>query len=54
LHRDDDPPGSGLGLATCVRIAKAHGGELSIRPGPDGGTSVSVRLPAAAPEAFRN
>ena len=54
LHRDDDPPGSGLGLATCVRIAKAHGGELSISSGPDGGTSVSVRLPVAAPEAFRN
>jgi len=46
LHREDDPPGSGLGLATCVRIAKAHGGRLSIGSAPDGGTTVSVWLPA--------
>ena len=50
LHRDDDPPGSGLGLATCVRIATAHGGRLQISSGPDGGTAVSVRLPAPASE----
>lgn len=49
LHRDGDPPGSGLGLATCVRIATAHGGRLAISSGPDGGTIVSVRLPASAP-----
>ncbi|MFF2245975.1 ATP-binding protein [Arthrobacter sp. NPDC058130] len=48
LHRDDDPPGSGLGLATCLRIAKAHGGRLEISSGPDGGTTVSVTLPALA------
>ncbi|MCU1522108.1 MAG: divJ [Arthrobacter sp.] len=48
LHRDDDPPGSGLGLATCVRIANAHGGRLAISSGPDGGTTVSVRLPVPA------
>lgn len=47
LHRDDDPPGSGLGLATCVRIAHAHGGRLTISSGPDGGTTVAVRFPAA-------
>lgn len=50
LHRDDDPPGSGLGLATCARIAKAHGGRLTISSGPDGGTTVSVLLRASAPE----
>jgi signal transduction histidine kinase len=49
LHRDDDPPGSGLGLATCVRIATAHGGQLDIGSGPDGGTTVSLRLPESAP-----
>jgi len=50
LHRDDDPPGSGLGLATCVRIAKAHGGHLTIGSGADGGTTVSVRFPASVPD----
>ena len=48
LYRDDDPPGTGLGLATCVRIAHAHGGRLDIGSGRDGGTTVSLRLPASA------
>ena len=54
LHRADDPPGSGLGLATCVRIAAAHGGRLDIGSGPDGGTTVCLRLPASAPEPVRS
>ena len=45
LHRADDPPGFGLGLATCVRIAQAHGGRLEIGEVPGGGTTVSVILP---------
>ncbi|MCB5273924.1 Phytochrome-like protein cph1 [Arthrobacter sp. SO5] len=45
LHRADDPPGFGLGLATCVRIAQAHGGRLEISSAPDGGTTVSLILP---------
>ena len=48
LHRDSDPPGSGLGLATCVRIAEAHGGQLRVGANPGGGTTVSVRLPSTA------
>jgi signal transduction histidine kinase len=52
LHRDDDPPGSGLGLATCVRIANAHGGRLDIGAALDGGTTVTIRLPASAPAAI--
>ncbi len=48
LHRDGDPAGSGLGLATSVRIAQAHGGRLEINSGPDGGTTVSVHFPASA------
>lgn len=44
LHRDGDPPGSGLGLATCARIAAAHGGRLEISPSPSGGTTVSLYL----------
>ncbi|MEO3932253.1 GAF domain-containing sensor histidine kinase [Micrococcaceae bacterium Sec7.4] len=48
LHRAEDPPGFGLGLATCVRIAQAHGGRLEISSAPGGGTTVSVILPAPA------
>ncbi|MBM7794845.1 GAF domain-containing sensor histidine kinase [Paenarthrobacter ilicis] len=46
LRRDGDGPGSGLGLATCSNIAKAHGGELSLTETPGGGTTVSVSFPS--------
>ena len=51
LHRADDPPGFGLGLAMCVRIARAHGGRLEIGPAAGGGTTVSIILPAQVPGA---
>jgi signal transduction histidine kinase len=44
LHRDGDPAGSGLGLATCARIAAAHGGRLEISGKPGEGTTVSLHL----------
>ncbi|MEO5315519.1 response regulator [Pseudarthrobacter sp. CC12] len=44
LHRDGDPGGSGLGLATCSRIAAAHGGRLEITGSPAEGTTVSLHL----------
>jgi signal transduction histidine kinase len=47
LHRPGDPAGTGLGLATCARIAAAHGGRLEISPGPAGGTMVSLYLAEA-------
>jgi signal transduction histidine kinase len=40
--------GSGLGLPTAKRLIEAHGGNSSIACPPEGGTMVSVRLPAAA------
>ncbi|GAB5077466.1 hypothetical protein ARTHROSP310_06080 [Arthrobacter sp. AD-310] len=46
LNRPGDGPGTGLGLATCRRIAHAHGGELSISDTAGGGTTVSVLFPA--------
>ncbi|BAS11186.1 phytochrome-like protein cph1 [Arthrobacter sp. Hiyo4] len=42
LHREGDPPGSGLGLATCSRIAAAAGGRIEIGPG----VLVTVMSPA--------
>lgn len=46
LQREGDPAGTGLGLATCARIAAAHGGRLEISPSPSGGTTVSIYLGA--------
>ncbi|WP_457946644.1 GAF domain-containing sensor histidine kinase [Pseudarthrobacter sp. alpha12b] len=46
LHREGDGQGSGLGLATCRRIAEAHGGELSLTETPGGGTSAVISFPA--------
>jgi signal transduction histidine kinase len=46
LNRPGDLPGTGLGLATCRRIAQAHGGELTIGDTPGGGATVSVTFPA--------
>lgn len=48
LRRPGDGPGSGLGLATCSSIAKAHGGELMLRETPGGGTTVAISFPAGS------
>jgi len=47
LYREDDPPGTGLGLATAARIASANGGWLEIGPVPGAGTMVTVHLGAS-------
>ncbi|WP_458780597.1 sensor histidine kinase [Arthrobacter sp. D3-16] len=47
LHREGDGAGTGLGLATCSAIAKAHGGELMLSETPGGGTTVAVSFPAS-------
>lgn len=41
-------PGAGLGLASCVKIARAHGGRLAVESQAGRGTVVHVWLPAAA------
>lgn len=38
---------SGLGLWVTTRIAEVHGGRLDLAHVPDGGASVTLRLPAA-------
>lgn len=38
--------GAGVGLAVCRAIARAHGGELTLRPRGHGGASFECRLPA--------
>ncbi len=44
--RASDKRGSGLGLAVCRSIARAHGGDVTLRPSPDG-FSAEVRIPLA-------
>lgn len=38
--------GTGLGLPTARRIVEAHGGDIAIGAPPEGGTVVSISLPA--------
>jgi CheY-like chemotaxis protein/anti-sigma regulatory factor (Ser/Thr protein kinase) len=42
-----DGIGTGLGLAISRTIIDSFGGDISVRCPPEGGTTVSVRLPAA-------
>ena len=44
LERDAGTAGSGIGLATCRRIAQAHGGTLELGDTPAGGTTVTVTV----------
>ncbi len=39
-------PGLGIGLSTCQRIARAHGGGIGVSDSPLGGARVWVALPA--------
>jgi PAS domain S-box-containing protein len=43
--------GGGLGLPIAKRVAELHGGTLTLACPESGGTCVTVRLPAASPEA---
>lgn len=53
LDRDEsgDTKGSGIGLATCERIAISHGGRLEIADTPGGGTTITLRAPHRVPVA---
>ncbi|NKC31820.1 sensor histidine kinase [Falsiroseomonas selenitidurans] len=44
-----DGGGTGIGLALCRTIAKAHGGSIAVEAAPGGGAAFVVRLPVAGP-----
>jgi len=48
LHRQDEFPGIGIGLATVHRIVQRHGGELVAASSPGHGATFSMTLPWAA------
>lgn len=50
LHTEAEYPGTGIGLAACQRIARAHGGSVSVAPAEPHGTTFTVWLPSG-PEA---
>ena len=41
--------GTGLGLSSCRKIVDAHGGTITLHSVPNGGTTVTVRLPRFPP-----
>jgi signal transduction histidine kinase len=45
LHRPEEYPGSGLGLALCRQVAISHGGELNIISDGQAGTEVVITIP---------
>jgi signal transduction histidine kinase len=45
LNSRSEYPGSGIGLATCLKIAERHQGSISVDSVPGEGTTFSVNLP---------
>jgi PAS domain S-box-containing protein len=50
LHRQDEFPGLGIGLATVHRIVHRHGGEICAEGRPGAGATFCFTLPASVPE----
>lgn len=45
VRLDEEADGSGIGLATCLRVVQAHGGRIGLDPREGGGTEAWIWLP---------
>jgi len=50
LHRWEQCPGSGIGLAVCKKVVESHGGDMWVDSGGDGGSAFRFTLPALGEE----
>jgi PAS domain S-box-containing protein len=52
IHKQEEYPGSGIGLATCKRIVQSLDGEIWVESSSSAGSTFFFSLPVLAKEAF--